>query len=364
MRVYLFHILASFASLLLLVGCDVHEFPQESEGSVELLLHLEFDTEMPLYKTISYTRKDDSESSVTTSYEHDVRYIIKAYRTDNVVGENRIADTTFIFTRPKSAVLDNDFTIELKEGRYDIRVWTDYVSRGSDKDKYYNTSDFAEVILINRHNHSGNNDHRDAFKGEITVDTRSTTTQSGYDTGATIEATIAMSRPMGKYMFVATDGEAFVSRVAQMLYEQEKISPNGGRSYEQILQSIDLSQFKVILRYDNFMPCSFNMFTNKCADAWTGVSFPSRMAVAEEISELSLGYDYIFVGNNETTLNISIDVYDKHGVLLCTSKPINVPIARSKLTIVKGSLLSSSTSSGNGAAIDPGYDGDDYNIEI
>ena len=83
---------------------------------------------------------------------------------------------------------------------------------------------------------------------------------------------------------------------------------------------------------------------------------------SEQNKELSLGYDYVFIGENETKLSISVDVYSKNGELICSSKPIMVPIVRSKLTIVKGEFLLPQSSSG--AFIDPEYEGDDYNIEI
>ena len=49
--------------LLAFTGCDVHEFPTESQELVPLHLHLEFDTEMPLFKTINYTRSEDINGS-------------------------------------------------------------------------------------------------------------------------------------------------------------------------------------------------------------------------------------------------------------------------------------------------------------
>jgi hypothetical protein len=295
---------------------------------------------------------------------YDIRYIIKAFRTDNTIGENRTADTTFIFTKSDISILNHSVTIALKEGTYDLRVWSDYVDSGSINDKYYNTSDFAEIILTNEESHAGSNDYRDAFKGEISVNVEAEAKREDSTITIVREATIAMSRPMGKFKFIATDGEEFVSRMVQLLSEQGHLPIDTNKmSFEQLLQSIDISQFEVVFRYDNFMPCSFNMFTNKAADAWTRVNFSSHM-YSEQVQELTLGYDYVFVGDNETELSILVEVYSKNGELICSSKPVKVPIARSKLTIVKGLFLSSHSPSGGGASIDPGYEGDDYNIEI
>ena len=364
MRAWVLDILLSLALILGLTGCDVHEFPQDTDGTVQLHLYLDFDTELPLYKTINYTRGEELSGAGVITENHDIRYILQVYRTDNIVGENRIADTTFVFTKPDTEELNHQVSIRIKDGKYNLRVWADYVDRGSTEDKYYDTSDFAEIILLNKDEHKGSNEYRDAFKGEIAIDTRAAVPQRSFYTEAAMQTTIEMKRPMGKFEFIATDGDDFVSRIAQLLYEQETRNQNEeGRSFEQIVQSIDLSQFKVVFRYNNFMPCSFNMFTNKPADAWSGVSFQSVMKSNGEEHEMSLGYDYVFVGENSTSLSISVDVYDRNGLLLSSSKPINVPIVRNKLTVVKGNLLALTNSTG-GAVINPGYDGDDYNMEI
>lgn len=360
-----FYISSLIVALFAFTSCDVHEFPTDSQELVPLRLHLEFDTEMPLIKTVNYTRSEviSGEEDEKIESSHDIRYIIKAYRTDNMIGENRTADTTFIFTKSDLSNLNHSVTIELHEGSYNLKVWADCVDAGSDKDKYYNTLDFAEIILANEEYHIGSSDYRDAFKGEVSVQIPSGASNKNSIITPRNEVAITMSRPMGKFKFIATDAEEFATHMAEILntpgihhLDSDKMS------YEQLLDSIDIKQFKVIFRYNSFMPCSFNMFTDKVADSWTRANFSSQMH-SEHDKELTLGFDYIFVGKNETELSISVDVYSKNGELLCSSKPIMVPIARSKLTIVKGEFLSLHSSTG-GALIDPGYDGDDYNIEI
>ena len=77
---------------------------------------------------------------------------------------------------------------------------------------------------------------------------------------------------------------------------------------------------------------------------------------------MTLGYDYIFVNGSETTLAISVEVYNRDGELMSSTNPINVPIVRSKMTVVKGEFLTSKAT--GDITINPGYDGEDYNIEI
>lgn len=352
------------AHICLFTSCDVHEFPEVGRERIPFLLHLDFNTEMTLHKEIYYTRNGEMVSQ-NSSKDYDIRYIISAYRTENLRQENRVADTTFVFTKSDISNLNYTARLTLTEGTYTFRVWADYVDAGTMSDKYYDTRDFAEIILADRSNHVGSNDFRDAFRGYATA----TVASPVHYTGDAInnicnEATAEMRRPMGKFKFVSTDVDVFVSRVVEMMKDKGLISDadaNNKDILDQILKNIDLNDFTVIFRYNIFMPCSFNMFTDKPADSWTGMTFKSRMYI-DENNEMAMGYDYIFVNGAETTLSVSLEVYNKDGELMSSTNPVNVPIVRSKLTVVKGAFLEAKAS--GGVTINPGFDGDDYNIEI
>ena len=366
MRDTLRNILLSVVLVLAFAGCDVHEFPKEHYDKVPFQLHLDFTTDMPLHTEVGYTRGGDSETKSAIDF-HDVRYTINAYRTDNARNESRVADATFVFTKSDYADLNYTADLRLEEGTYDFKVWTDYVNINSTEDKYYDTHDFSEIILANREEHSGSNDFRDVFRGYASA----TVTNPAYYTGSAVnaidnQAVAEMKRPVGKFKFISTDVEIFLSRVAMKMQEQgllPNISATAGTRpyYEMLLQSINLSDYYVVFRYNAFMPCSFNMFTDKPADSWTGMSFVSPMYIEGDY-EMNLGYDYIFVNGSETTMSISLEVYNKNGELMSSSNPVNVPIVRNKLTVVRGEFLTSKAS--GGVSINPGYDGPDYNIEI
>ena len=364
------NILLSVMSLLTLAGCDVHEFPEPRRDNVPFLLHLDFDTEMPIYKEVEYTRSGEEETKGVAT-PHDIRYIINAYRTGKMRSDNREADATFVFS--KSDIIDLNYTaqLDLPHGTYDLLVWADYVDAGSTDDKYYDTSNFPNIVLADRENHSGSNDYREAFRGHATV----TVTDPAYYAGSIVDtidnqATVEMQRPMGKFKFISTDVVAFLSRVAQMMKEYGllngllmniDIDSDTKAAYEMLLQNIDLGEFYVVMRYNIFMPSEYNMITDKPGDSWTGMSFTSRMFV-ENDNEMNLGYDYVFVNGTETTLSVSLEVYNREGKLMSSSNPVNVPIVRSKLTVVKGEFLTSQAN--GGVTIDTNYEGDDYNIQI
>ncbi|WP_343028966.1 DUF6562 domain-containing protein, partial [Bacteroides xylanisolvens] len=106
---------------------------------------------------------------------------------------------------------------------------------------------------------------------------------------------------------------------------------------------------------------SYNMFTNRPADAWTGISFEGRPAPIDE-HEVDLGFDYVFVNGTETHISVALEMYDRQGELVSSTRTIDVPIVRNKLTIVRGKFLTSKVTTGN-MGINPDYE-DDYNIEI
>ena len=363
MRKILRYILMSVVSVLAFAGCDVHFFPKDEGDLVPFMLHLDFSTEMPLYKVVVYTRGDE-DATRNPQPDHDVRYIVNAYRTDNVAGESRIPDTTFVFTKPDVETLDYSALIEIPEGEYTFRVWCDYVDEGSKADKYYNTSDFSEIILADRKNHSGSNDYRDAFRGTVSA----TVINPLLYTGAAQEAIdnqarVEMKRPMGKYKFVSTDVEGFIVNLAKKMQERGQISPDVDTKlgYEHVQEAFNIHEYYVKFRYSAFMPCSYNIFTDKPADSWTNMTYLSNMYI-ENGDQMAMGFDYIFVNGVETTLSISLEVYDKEGELVSSTNPIQVPVVRSKLTLVTGEFLTSMAN--GGVAIDPSYDGDDYNVEI
>jgi hypothetical protein len=173
-----------------------------------------------------------------------------------------------------------------------------------------------------------------------------------------------MTRPVGKVQFISTDVVEFLTRAIEMLKQQGLLSTetNGTpKDFEQLAKDIDLSQFKVIVRYDFNMPCSYDMIYDKPADSWTNMSFESSM---DRISttEMILGFDYVFVGELGTTLNMSVEVYNNKGELMSRSKSVQVPFMPSKLTTVRGQFLTSIAS--GGVTINPGYDGEDFDMDI
>ncbi len=342
-----FMISALFTALAAVTTSCVHEFPELAE-STDFTIHLNFDTELPLYKEVVRT----TSRAINDADAYDIRHIVTAHRLNRDGSYDRTADTTIVFTCQDVKNLDCSRRLKLREGNYKFFVWSDFVDEGTSNDKYYNPSDFSEIILSDKKGYTGSCDFRDAFRGSVDG---SVTVRKDEMMTVDNEVSVTMKRPLAKFKFVATDYEEFIANVVKMEAAKNKESIDDTQT-----RGINPDDYRVVFRYSGFVPCSYNMFTDKPADSWTGLQFASAMKLTED-KEIEMGYDYVFVNGSEAGVSVMAQVYDKDGVLVSSTPVIDVPLVRSKLTIVKGKFLTS-TSNG-GLDIDPSFDGE-YNIII
>ena len=316
-------------------SCDVHEFP---DPEIPFVLNLNFDTSLPLYKVITHT----NESRANTENDNfDIRYIVEAYlATEENKNNNRTALYRFQFIKDDISTHNYRVELPLKKGVYNFVVWSDYVTKDS-SDLFYNTSTFEEITLCGN-KHEGSNDFRDAFRGTITSEV------SDIINSATVE----MQRPMAKFNFISNDVSEFVSKIHSIRAKKEDSHLNNN-------ENLEFSDFNIVFRYTGFMPNSFNAYSNKPIDATVGVSFNSKIKILEN-GDAELGFDYIFVNGAESSISVSVEVYDYDGELLSQFEPIEVPLVRSHLTTIKANFLTVGT---GGVSILPDYDGD-LNIQV
>ncbi len=350
---HIHYVSAFLLSILGLTACDVHEFPVIPE-KLPFQLSLECNIEVPIYQEIDYSAR-----SSTKDASHDIRYILGVYKSDDARNFSREADTTIVVVKSVEEERKLNLTLHLEPGLYNFMVWCDYVDKGTDSDKYYNTADFAEIIYADRNNHVGNSDYKEAFVGS----TQALIQMDMENNSGIIKQVVRinMERPFAKFKFVSTDYDLFIDKALKA--EAAKALENSvedrvGESED--TRAIDSNDYIVVFRYTGFMPCSYNMFTDKPADAWTGVSFESSMKILED-SEVEMGFDYVFVNHVETSVPVRLEVYHKDGELISSSPSIDVPLKRGNLTVVKGNFLTSLAQEGVGVI--PDFDGE-YNIEI
>lgn len=346
------------ATAWLAAGC-VHEFPETDEPSGpvtrrEFRLILNYDEALPLLGEYDYADGAVTDIMLSRAHKapgpeearkrHQIRHVVNVYPAISSRGEySRTSDFSFVFTRETGHGLNDTLTFDLPKGDYRIIVWTDYVDHASREDKYYDTRDFAEILLPDNGIHYGSNDWRDAFYGSTeTVVSREGRAETRVELG---EAKIEMRRPMARYTFVSTDLARFLeSRSRQG--ETRRVSA--------------LDEYVVRFVYPRYMPCSFNAFTGKPADSRSGVTYESEIQRIND-DEAEIGFDYIFVNGERTATTVGLEIYSRDGALLARIPPFDVPLERSRHTIVRGEFLT--TKSGGALGVDPAYKGS-FNIEI
>lgn len=322
------------SALLSVMSCDVHEFPDAPKPKRQLTVELVFDHDLPLFQLVEYDKSGSRVRSRSADCER--RYILKAYRISR--GEaSRGEEISWTFTRDAADPGDAVFDLDMPEGDYTLMVWSDFVDAGSGIDKHYATADFADISLMDRDRHPGSDETRDAFRGTADV------------AAADSRVTISMGRPLARYTFISNDLQAFLDTRGRRGEGRDS-----GRA-------IDLSDYGVRFTYPQYMARSFNMFTNRPADSWAGVSYESDLKVIDS-DHAEVGFDYVFVNSHDTSVNVSVEIYDRSdGTVLARIRPVDVPLSRSRHTYVTGPFLT--TTAGGAVGIDPSYDGD-FNIWI
>lgn len=328
MRKYLY--LMTCMLLALLAACDVHEWPEMPEYA-RLHLRLDYETEMTewlhLYEGDSVIDQGFGETYENHCAYGKIRHIVRTYPVSEEKRALRDYTQEFVITRDIVDGYDHEVTLDLLPGNYNIRVWTDLVASDGD-DHYYDASDFTEITL--QGSHQGNTDHRDAFHGKGGIALYASNIYQHADT-----LDITMRRPLAKFEIVANDLSDFIKSMDD-----------------------DVDNCKVVIQYVGFMPDAYNLLTNKPVDATTGIMFESALKELDA-TEASMGFDYVFVGDNGSLVTIKIGVYDGDGKLIAITNQIEVPIKPSYHTILTGGFLMQNAS--GGVNLNPDFDGN-FNI--
>lgn len=360
---------AAACALLCITSCAVHEWPEPTPADV--IVNLDFDTQMPQYKVLN----EEGTRASHDGRDYDIRYTIAAYR---LLQDGSYAEEPFllkVFSKDEIEELNATFRFSIDEGSYRFYVWTDFVLAGTRSDYFYNTTSFRRISL--QGTHEGNNDFRDAFSGSADL---KVIRRGSKETPSTV--TVQMRRPLAKFEFITTDLQEFITKTIEAMIRKEEAEaaakagetkPEGGDNPEDITPTesdtktgdtktpvVDLEKYTVVFFYSGYMPNAYNMKEGKPCDSATGVKFSSAISTIDN-HDARLGFDYVFVNGEESSVMVTVALYDEEGTQLSISRQIEVPIKRSMLTTVRGSFLMQNT--GGGVAIDPGFE-DEFNIYI
>ncbi len=339
-------------ALLCITSCAVHEWPEPSPADV--IVNLDFDTQLPQYKVLN----EEGTRASHDGRDYDIRYTIAAYR---LLQDGSYAEEPFllkVFSKDEIDELNATFRFSIDEGSYRFYVWTDFVLAGTQSDYFYNTTNFRRISLQGAH--EGNNDFRDAFSGSADL---KVIRLGSRETPSTV--TVQMRRPLAKFEFITTDLQEFITKTIEAMIRKEEAeaAAKAGETKsdgDTKTPAVDLEKYTVVFFYSGYMPNAYNMMEGKPCDSATGVKFSSAISAIDN-HDARLGFDYVFVNGEESSVMVTVALYDEEGTQLSISCQIEVPIKRSMLTTVRGSFLMQNT--GGGVAIDPGFE-DEFNIYI
>ena len=339
-------------ALLCITSCAVHEWPEPSPADV--IVNLDFDTQLPQYKVLN----EEGTRASHDGRDYDIRYAIAAYR---LLQDGSYAEEPFllkVFSKDEIDELNATFRFSIDEGSYRFYVWTDFVLAGTQSDYFYNTTNFRRISL--QGTHEGNNDFRDAFSGSADL---KVIRLGSRETPSTV--TVQMRRPLAKFEFITTDLQEFITKTIEAMIRKEEAeaAAKAGETKsdgDTKTPVVDLEKYTVVFFYSGYMPNAYNMMEGKPCDSATGVKFSSAISAIDN-HDARLGFDYVFVNGEESSVMVTVALYDEEGTQLSISRQIEVPIKRSMLTTVRGSFLMQNT--GGGVAIDPGFE-DEFNIYI
>ena len=302
------------AAILLIFSACSNDKAEPKLGSAPVVVTVAVDTAM--------THWQDYEVDSRASSAPLLRCKLQALSSDNRI----VASETHLF-HPGDP-LTVTFNLTLPSGAYRLMAWSDYVDAAAPSaDLHYLTTDLRDITFTG--SYQGNDPSRNAYSGVTPIDFK---VYEG-DTTTVITSDIPVKPIMGKIKFVATD------------YNQFLVKPIG---------------LRIMVAYPGFLPHRYSVVRGVPFDATTGVYF-----ITNELTELStegdgsatLGYDYVMVNGDESSVTVALGLYNDEGKLVGQSGNINVPIRRGGLTVVKGHFLTKTQSSG-GIGIDPNFEGD------
>lgn len=335
MRRILLHI--SLALPMLLVGCDVHEFPASPEY-VKLHLNLSYETKMAqwdhLYDGESVIESALGEPKDMCRESGLIRYVVRAVPVSvargAVVGDAK----EFLFIKDLTGDYDTEVTIDVRPGEYDIMVWSDFVP-DNDPFSAYLINDFSGIMM--QEDYIGSSDYNDAFRGMSRIVLSEDIAEKPSDT-----LSITMERPLAKFEFIANDLPEFVKKVTGSLPSKVDVD-------------VEAEDYKVKFYYVGFKPDVYSMISDKPVDSSLGVMFESSMNTLSS-TDVRMGFDYVFVGDKSTAVTLQVGVCDQNDKQISLTDPIKVPLMRDRHTVLTGAFLTPDAS--KGVQVNPDYDGD------
>ena len=287
--------LALFLALVALVGCNDEPSMDVVLGGEETCVFsvsIDGDT-LSDGLQVEQTRTASQDLLALLGDKYEFRYILQVY--------HAAGKSTQYFKYSKDLTVN--FNVTLPPTRdYNFVVWADIVEKSSEtnptpQSEYYTTENGLDCITIK--NWACNTDLRDAFVGSAQV--------VNFSSSSVINC-VTLTRPFAKLRIVATNAN----------------NPTNGAK-------------KLRVSYPQYIPTGFNAKTGQAVAGVNSQYFFIGIEQSQN-AEKEIFTDYIFASAEESSINVDVALYDDNNILGMT-KRITVPIARNKITTIKGDIL-------------------------
>jgi hypothetical protein len=235
----------------------------------------------------------DLENIASTAYE--LRYILEIYLNGATHSQ------TILYTNETSVSIPVRLA---PEREYRIVVWADLVERvvkgerdmTKNYDRYYKTSNGLRAIEV-LGNWVAMDESRDAYTDYVDV--------VGYS--STTDIKLELTRPFSKIRIVTTD-------VADATATQ---------------YNVEVSYLRIPTMYDAYTATASNLVSKSATSS----------VYTDDDNELTLYTDYIFADNEQSDVNLSIDIKDENNAIIKSHELSDIKTKRNMLTTLKGKFL-------------------------
>lgn len=325
-------------SLLAVLSCEkVHQWPEPGkevdptviDATVNISCEIDLDIEKIITKGAAAPVYTDEAAE-----KYLRRFLIEIYEEEQH-GDKLVFSN--VFTQEVTDKSNLTFNAGLHTHRYKAVIWMDYVLKEDMGDLYYLTRNGMSAIRIQPiASYRGGDNFKDAQTVVFPFDL---TDQTGWFAHITID--VPLQRPVAKITFEATDFEEFARKEGCQEVEFEEFAKN----------------YQIHFIYNGYLPTGFNVLTQKLNDSQTGYHFDSTPSWIKDTPDARLGFDYLFVNGEQSSVTVSVEVVSKKdGSIVNRADGIVVPTYRGKETVVRDKFFTKDYVPGIG--INPEFEGE------
>lgn len=324
--------LASLAVLVFVPSC-VHEYPipgQEVDPTI-INLTIELSTDPSITAASVFSKSED-----LAPY---VQFIVEFYYRDpnngGYVGE-ALDRWTQVVPKDEHGIARASFEGTYHAGAYRMAAFATHVLDEQGTGIAYNVSDLGAITYLSE-TYEGSTDIKECYDARADIDL----SPAKWFADTTISA--VLSSPMGRVEVVSEDAKQFVTKLLGMSAEVDLVAQN-----QEFWDG-----YEVRWDYSLYFPTGYNVLSGQANRADLGIWFNTGITTLSD-EEALLGYDYVFVNGESTSIGITLRVYDvTTGTLLNTYGGLMGDIYKGETTVIRGNFLT--TEQGSGIGIDPGF---------